>query len=78
MKRTDIENGVGIVDLLGTRSGFLSSNGEARRDIRGNAISVNKSKINSEITLDSSSLINNKYILLGKGKKNNYLVIISD
>ena len=78
MKRTDIENGVGIVDLLGTRSGFLSSNGEARRDIKGNAISVNKAKINGEITLDSSSLINNKYILLGKGKKNNYLVIISD
>ena len=34
MKRTDIENGVGVVDLLGTRSGFLSSNGEARRDIK--------------------------------------------
>ena len=78
MNRNDIESGVGIVDLLGTRSGFLSSNGEARRDIKSNSISVNKAKINKEITLDSSSLINNKYLLLGKGKKNNYLVIIVD
>ena len=78
MNRDDIESGIGIVDLLGTRSGFLSSNGEARRDIKSNSISVNKAKINKEITLDSGSLINNKYLLLGKGKKNNYLVIIVD
>lgn len=76
--RTELENGISIIDLLGNRTGFLASNGEARRELKANAVAVNKEKdgVNEELILNSQHLINNRFILLGKGKKNNYLVIV--
>lgn len=74
--REDIENGLGIIDALSAKTGFLKSNGEARRELKGNAISVNKAKVKEDYTLSTSDLINDKFVLLGKGKKNNYLIII--
>lgn len=76
ISRSEIEAGIGIVDLLGAKSGFLSSNSEARRDLKANAISVNKEKVAEEDTINSDYLINNKYILLGKGKKSNFIVVV--
>jgi tyrosyl-tRNA synthetase len=76
LTRSEITDGVGIIDALSAKTGFLSSNGEARRELKGNAISVNKSKVNDQFTIDSSSLINDKYILLGKGKKKNYIIVV--
>ncbi len=76
ISRSEIEAGLGIIDALSARTGFLSSNGEARRELKANAISVNKTKVSEEFTLTSKTLINNKYILLGKGKKNNYILIV--
>jgi len=73
---SDIEDGIGIIDALSAKTGFLTSNGEARRDLKGNAISVNKAKVTEEYLITKDSLINNKYVLLGKGKKNNYILII--
>jgi tyrosyl-tRNA synthetase len=60
---------------MSARTGFLSSNGEARRELKANAVSVNKSKVSESYFLGEKDLIHGKYILLGKGKKNNYLVI---
>ena len=54
----------------------LKSNGEARRELKGNSISVNKEKVNDEFTVTKKDLINEKYVLLGKGKKNNYILIV--
>ncbi len=65
-----------IVDALSAKTGFLSSNGEARRELKANAISVNKEKVGEDFTITSANLINNKYILLGKGKKNNYIIVV--
>lgn len=76
ISRSEIEAGIGIVDLLGAKSGFLSSNSEARRDLKANAISVNKEKVAEEDIINSNFLINNKYILLGKGKKSNFIVVV--
>jgi tyrosyl-tRNA synthetase len=76
ISRSEIEAGIGIVDLLGAKSGFLSSNSEARRDLKANAISVNKEKVAEDDTINSDYLINNKYILLGKGKKSNFIVVV--
>ncbi len=75
ISKTDIENGLGIIDALSAKTGFLKSNGEARRELKGNAISVNKTKVKEDYTLSISDLINDKFVLLGKGKKNNYLII---
>jgi tyrosyl-tRNA synthetase len=72
----ELEQGIGIIDALSAKTGFLKSNGEARRELKGNAISVNKVKVKDDFVVDRNSLLNGKFILLGKGKKNNYLIVI--
>lgn len=72
---TEIENGLSIVDALVAKSNFLPSNGEAKRELKANAISVNKEKVSDSFTFSTENLINNKISLIGKGKKNNYLLI---
>lgn len=67
---------LGIIDALSAKTGFLKSNGEARRELKGNAISVNKTKVTDDYIITADSLINDKYILLGKGKKTNYILIV--
>lgn len=74
--KSDLNEGLGIIDALSAKSGFLKSNGEARRELKGNAISVNKEKVNDTYTITEETLIHGKYVLLGKGKKTNYLLIV--
>lgn len=76
VSRADIESGLGIIDALAGKTGFLSSNGEARRDLQSNAISVNKEKIDEQFILTSADLINDTFILLGKGKKTNFIIVV--
>lgn len=73
---TSAEFGAGlhIVEALAAKTGFLSSNGEARRELKANAISVNKEKVAEDYILTTKDLINGRYVLLGKGKKNNYIL----
>jgi len=75
---SDLNNGLTIIDALSSKSGFLSSNGEARRELKANAISVNKEKVNEEFVLTNKDLIQGKFILLGKGKKTNYILKLSN
>jgi tyrosyl-tRNA synthetase len=76
ISRSELKTGASIIELLATKSGFLSSNGEARRALKANAISVNKQKVNEAFVVKESDLINDKYLLLGKGKKSNYIIVI--
>lgn len=76
LSKDELKEGVGIIDALSAKTGFLESNGQARRELKGNAISVNKSKVKEDFTLTEEQLISEKFILLGKGKKNNYLIIV--
>ena len=69
--------GVGIVDLLSEKSGFLSSKGEAKRELTGNAISVNKNKVDDSFVVKKENLIENKFLLLQKGKKTYFVVKVS-
>ena len=62
-----------VEDLL-EKSAFFSSKSEIRRLINQNSISINKTKINSEFKVSDINLINDKYILLQKGKKNYFLI----
>ncbi len=66
--------GTDLVSLLADKSGFLKSNGEARRAVKENSISVNKEKVQAEYTVSTESYIQDKYILLQRGKKNYFLV----
>lgn len=71
---TEFEAGITIVDVLVAKTNFLSSNSEARRALKENSISVNKDKIEDDSILTAKNLINGKYILIQKGKKNYFLV----
>ncbi|VDH04755.1 tyrosine--tRNA ligase [Bergeyella zoohelcum] len=68
--------GVNIVALLSEKSGFLKSKSEAQRELKGNAVSVNKEKVNDAFVASEKDLINGKFILLQKGKKNYFVVVI--
>ena len=66
----------GIVDFLAEKTQVFGSKGEARRMLKSNAVSINKEKVNEEKQISSTDLISNKYILVQKGKKNYFLIII--
>ena len=75
--KADLEKGIDIIEALNEKSGFLTSNGEARRAIKENSISVNKEKISEEYQLTTNDLISNKYILLQRGKKNYFIIRVA-
>ena len=66
--------GSNIVDLISEKSGFLKSKGEAKRELAGNSISVNKTKVSEDYSVSESDLIDGKFLLLQKGKKNYFIV----
>lgn len=76
INREEFDNGIGILDFLSEKAGAFKSNGEARRMLKDNAVSINKEKITDRYELGTSSLLNDKYVLVQKGKKNYFLVKI--
>ncbi|MFT4660732.1 MAG: tyrosyl-tRNA synthetase [Patiriisocius sp.] len=73
--KSKLSDGEAIIEVLAQEGGFLKSKGEARRALKENSISVNKEKVTEEKVLGSADLINDKYVLLQRGKKNYYLLI---
>jgi tyrosyl-tRNA synthetase len=72
----DGANEQNIVDVL-VDSGFLKSKGEARRALKENSISVNKEKVTEEFTLTADDVLNEKYVLLQRGKKNYFILHVA-
>ena len=70
----DIEEGLDMIAALSAKTNFLNSNGEARRALKENSVSVNKQKVKDDYMITTSDLINNKYVILNKGKKNTYII----
>ena len=68
--------GIRIIDALVSKTEFLKSNGEARRAIKENSISVNKQKVNEKTVINKVDLIAEKYILLQRGKKNYFIITV--
>jgi tyrosyl-tRNA synthetase len=76
VSKSEIENGVPVMELLSEKTEIFPSKGELRRTIKGNGLSINKEKItDNELTINSDFLIGDKYILAQKGKKNYFLMI---
>ncbi len=71
---TEIENGLDMIAALAAQTNFLKSNGEARRALKENSVAVNKEKVKEDYTITKDDLINNKYVILNKGKKNTYII----
>ncbi len=76
ISKSELQEGINIVDVLTDKTNFLSSKSEARRDLKANAISVNKEKVGEEFSLSDKDLISDQYILLQKGKKNYFILIV--
>ncbi|MFZ1824478.1 MAG: tyrosine--tRNA ligase, partial [Chitinophagales bacterium] len=71
-----ISEGISITDLLTTATTIIASKSELRRALQENSLSINKQKItDSEALIQSADLINNKYLLVQRGKKNYFLII---
>jgi tyrosyl-tRNA synthetase len=75
VEREKLQQGINIAELLGEMTTVLPSKGEVRRMIKGGGISLNKKKIDDEnAVIGTEYLINERYILVQKGKKNYYLI----
>jgi tyrosyl-tRNA synthetase len=73
--REALSAGLNVIDLFSEKSGLVSSKGEARKLMQGNALSVNKEKVaDPKATIGTDKLINDRYLLLQKGKKDYCLV----
>ena len=71
----NLENGLDMIAALSAETGFLKSNGDARRELKQNAISVNKEKVGETYLIRQKDLIDQKYVLLQRGKKNYFILV---
>lgn len=78
VNRSVINEGLEIIGALSSLSGFLLSNSEARRALKENAISVNKTKVGQDFSIQNEHLIGGQYVLLQKGKKNYFVLKVVD
>ena len=76
ISKSEMENGLDMIAALSAKTGFLGSNGEARRELKQNAISVNKEKVKEDFLITETDLIKNKYVLLQRGKKNYFILVV--
>ena len=76
ISRTELEAGIRPLDLLAEKTQIFASKGEARKMMQANGFSMNKEKLtDTETPITASELLNGKYLLFQKGKKNYYLVV---
>lgn len=76
VQRSEFETGIGLLDFLAAKTGIFKSNGEARRMLKDRAVIINKNRVDENYQLSSNDLLNNRYILVQKGKKNYFLIKI--
>ena len=69
--------GLDMIGALAAQTGFLGSNGEARRELKQNSISVNKEKVKEDFLITKDHLINGKFVLLQKGRRNYFVLVVT-
>jgi tyrosyl-tRNA synthetase len=72
--KAKLHEGIQLLEFLSDMTGIFPSRGEARRTVKENAVSMNKERIGEDKVVGDGDLLNGKYILVQKGKKNYYLV----
>ncbi len=76
IEKADIENNIKLADLLTDKANVFPSKGEFRKMVQGGGVSVNKEKlVDANASVSTDMLLNDKYILVQKGKKNYFLFI---
>lgn len=74
VSKSKILEGLDMIAALSAETGFLASNGEARRALKENSIAVNKEKVNEQYALSAADLINDTYIILNRGKRSTFII----
>ncbi|MBL4657309.1 MAG: tyrosine--tRNA ligase [Flavobacteriales bacterium] len=77
ISNAEIGAGIPIIELLVDKLGALPSNGEAKKMLKGGGISINKAKVEGDRIVGSDDLLEGKYILVQRGKKNYHLVTVA-
>lgn len=77
VSREELSAGVKAIDLFTEKAAIFPSKGEMRKLVQSGGISVNKEKLtDQDMVIDRSSLLDEKYLLVQRGKKNYYLLIV--
>ena len=76
VSRKQLTEGLDIIGALAEQTGFLKSNGEARRALKENSISVNKEKVQEGYSISEADLLNDRFVLLQRGKKNYFIIFV--
>ena len=69
-----LESGLDMIAALSAETNFLASNGEARRALKENSISVNKEKVGESYKISSTDLINATYVIINRGKRSTFII----
>ncbi|MBT7850220.1 MAG: tyrosine--tRNA ligase [Flavobacteriaceae bacterium] len=69
-----LEPGLDMIAALSAETNFLASNGEARRALKENSISVNKEKVGEDYLISNADLINNTYVIINRGKRSTFII----
>lgn len=78
LDKNKLEDGINILDLLAVETQVFSSKGEARKMLQGGGVSLNREKLNDiEFIVNTDNLINGKYLIAQRGKKNYYLITVA-
>ena len=72
-----LTEGVGVVELLAEHTDIFPSKGEARRMLKDNGVSINKIKVTDAKNITKADFINHQYLLVQKGKKNYYIIVVN-
>ena len=73
---SELEKGINVVELLGGKTAVFASKGEAKKMILGGGVAINKQKIGTvDDVYQTDALINGKFLVAQKGKKNYFLII---
>lgn len=79
IQKIELQHGINVIDLLAQHTSIFPSKGEARKMMMGGGILINKSKwTDPELKVEIQHVLNDKFILIQKGKKNYFLVQVTD
>jgi len=74
--KSKVETGIDVVDLLAVETNVFASKGEIKRALKENSISINKAKISEGYNVTANDILAGSYIVVQKGKKNYYLIVV--
>ena len=74
--RTEIAAGLDMIAALSAKTGFIASNSEARRALKEKSIAVNKEKVEESYIIGEKDIIDDKFVLVQRGKKNYFVIVI--